>query len=69
MFYRHRLAERKLSIEIKYKTELSGHDLRGIRAFRETYGKPAPAVIVYAGAVCRKLDDFTLAMPWNAVSR
>lgn len=56
-------------VEIKCKTELTGHDLRGIRAFRETYGKPSPAVIVYAGAVCRKLDELTLALPWNATPR
>ncbi|MDR3221422.1 MAG: ATP-binding protein [Candidatus Accumulibacter sp.] len=56
-------------IGIKCKTELNGHDLRGIRAFRETYTIPSPAVIVYAGAVCRKLDDLTLAMPWNAISQ
>jgi predicted AAA+ superfamily ATPase len=56
-------------VEIKCKTELSGHDLRGIRAFRETCGRQSPGVIVHTGAVCRKLDDLTLAMPWNAVSR
>ena len=54
-------------VEIKCKTQLSGHDLRGIRAFRETYGTEVPGVIVYAGECCRKLDDITLAMPWNAV--
>ncbi len=54
-------------VEIKCKTQLSGHDLRGIRAFRETYGTESPGVIVYAGESCRKLDAVTLAMPWNAV--
>lgn len=53
-------------IEIKCQTQLSGHDLRGIRAFRETYGTQVPGVIVYAGDQCRKLDALTLAMPWNA---
>jgi predicted AAA+ superfamily ATPase len=56
-------------VEVKCKTELGGFDLRGIRAFRETYGVSAPAVIVYAGDVCRKLDENTLALPWNAVPR
>ena len=55
-------------VEIKCKTQLSGHDLRGIKAFRETYGTPSPGVIVYAGDTCRKLDAMTLAMPWNAVA-
>ena len=53
-------------IEIKCQTQLSGHDLRGIRAFRETYQTDAPGMIVYAGDQCRKLDERTLAMPWNA---
>ena len=53
-------------VEIKCKTQLSGHDLRGIRAFRETYGAEVPGLIIYAGDTCRKLDDITLAMPWNA---
>jgi len=53
-------------IEIKCKTQLSGHDMRGIRAFRETYGTEAPGAIIYAGDSCRKLDAVTLAMPWNA---
>jgi len=33
------------------------------RAFRATYQECAPAVIVYAGHECRKLDDWTLAIP------
>jgi predicted AAA+ superfamily ATPase len=56
----------KYPIEIKCKTQLTGHDLRGIRAFRETYGTKSPGVVVYAGDCCRKLDDVTLALPWNA---
>ena len=57
----------KYLVEAKCKTELNGHDLRGIRAFRETYSISAPGVIVYAGSVCRKLDELTLAIPWNAL--
>jgi predicted AAA+ superfamily ATPase len=53
-------------IEAKCQTQLSGHDLRGLRAFRETYGTQAPGVVIYAGDCCRKLDAVTLAMPWNA---
>lgn len=56
-------------VEIKCKTQLSGHDLRGMRAFRETYGAAVPGVVVYAGDTCRKLDATTLAMPWNAASK
>ncbi len=52
-------------IEIKCKTVLSGHDLRGLRAFRDTYGKQVRhAVIVYAGTeVMRVAPDIT-AVPW-----
>jgi predicted AAA+ superfamily ATPase len=56
-------------VEVKCKTELSGHDLRGIRAFRETCGTPVPAAVVYAGEVCRKLDEHTLLFPWNVLSK
>jgi predicted AAA+ superfamily ATPase len=54
-------------VEIKCKTELDENDLRGVRAFRETNAETAPAVIIYAGNVCRKLDAHTLALPWNTV--
>jgi len=50
-------------VECKCTTQLSRHDLRGIMAFRSTYQENAPAVVVYAGHECRKLDDWTLAMP------
>lgn len=53
-------------VEIKCKTQLSGHDIRGVRAFRQTYGVQVPGIVIYAGDACRKLDDLTLAMPWNA---
>jgi hypothetical protein len=29
----------------------------------------APTVIVYAGDVCRKLDENTLALLWNVIPR
>jgi len=55
-------------VEVKCKTEITGHDLRGIRAFRDTYETNAPAVVVYAGAVIQKWDERTLLLPWNAVA-
>lgn len=55
-------------IEVKCKDHLDPYDLRGIRAFRETYGeKVASGAIVYAGHETYNLDDQTLAIPWNAV--
>jgi predicted AAA+ superfamily ATPase len=57
----------RYAIEIKCKTELTGNDLRGLRAFRAYLGHDAPGLIVYAGQTCRKLDEHTLALPWNAM--
>ncbi len=56
-------------IEVKCRTTLSGHDARGIRAFRDTYGpeRVATGVIVYAGAVARAVNRHTVAVPWNAL--
>jgi uncharacterized protein len=56
-------------IEIKCKTTLSGHDVRSLRAFRATYpkSKDAPSLIIYAGRETYKLDEHTLALPWNAI--
>ena len=54
-------------IEIRCKTQLTRHDTRGIRAFRETYGgKVQPGVIVYAGKETYRLSDCAVAVPWNA---
>jgi uncharacterized protein len=55
-------------IEMKCKTNLTQHDTRGLRAFRETYGtKVAPAIIVYAGHECFQLNETTTAIPWHAL--
>ena len=56
-------------IEVKCKTHLNGHDTRGLRAFRETYGpeRVMPGLIVYAGEGCYRVNPHTTALPWNAV--
>jgi hypothetical protein len=56
-------------IEMKCKTTLTGHDTRGLRSFRETYGtrKVAPGIIVYAGRDCYRVDKYTVAVPWNSL--
>ena len=52
--------------EVKCKDALNAYDMRGIRAFRETYGKAAASgAIIYAGREPYKLDDATWAIPWN----
>jgi uncharacterized protein len=58
-------------LEIKCKRNLSGHDTRGIRAFRETYGEDrvAHGLVVYAGDRTYRLTDFATAIPWNARMR
>jgi predicted AAA+ superfamily ATPase len=54
-------------IEIKCKTHLSGSDLSGLKAFRATYPHQEimPGLIFYAGSEPYKLDEQTVALPWN----
>lgn len=54
-------------IEVKGKTRLNKHDLRGIRSFRETYKniKIGKAVVIYAGNEFYMVDEDTFAVPWN----
>jgi uncharacterized protein len=58
-------------IEVKCKSHLTKHDTRGLRAFRETYGgdRIMAGLIVYAGSECYRVDDQTIALPWNATLR
>ena len=55
-------------IEIKCKTNLTKRDTLGIRAFRQTYPglSIATGLIIYAGTVCRRVDNHAIALPWNA---
>ena len=54
--------------EAKCKDHLGAYELRGIKAFRETYGDIAgDGAIVYAGSEIYRLDAHTLAIPWNAL--
>ncbi len=58
---------RMYPIEIKCKSNLSGHDTRGLRAFRDTYPhkEVMTGLIVYPGTECYRIDRHTIAMPWN----
>jgi predicted AAA+ superfamily ATPase len=60
-------------IEIKASSNLTKHDARGLKAFRETYEsasqKVMPGIIVYAGQDCYWLDSNVLAVPWNIVMK
>ena len=55
-------------IEVKCSSNLSGHDLRGLRAFRETYGsRVSDALVVYAGRETYRPAPDTIAVPWFAL--
>jgi predicted AAA+ superfamily ATPase len=57
-------------VEVKCKTRLSGHDTRGIRAFRETYGdRVKRGIVLYAGYECIPLSDIAVAVPWTVTSK
>jgi uncharacterized protein len=55
-------------LEVKCKSHLTKHDTRGLRAFRETYPKARimTGLIIYAGRECYRVDENTVALPWNA---
>ena len=54
--------------EAKCSERLGAYDLRGIKAFRTTYGESVgEGGIIYAGREVYRLDERTLAIPWNAV--
>jgi predicted AAA+ superfamily ATPase len=56
-------------IEVKCRTVLTGHDLRGLRSFREAHGhlRVATGLLVYAGTEAVRMDGNTIALPWDAV--
>ncbi len=56
-------------IEIKCKSHLSGHDTRGLHAFRATYPRQdvRTGLIVYAGNECYRVNPNTIAVPWSGV--
>lgn len=57
-------------IEVKCKSNVGKGDLSGMKAFRQTYDglKVMPGLVIYAGTECYRLDDTTLALPWNFIS-
>lgn len=58
---------RLFPIEIKAKTKISGHDVRGIQAFMDTYkDKSAPGIIFYAGRESYKIKKNVWLIPWLA---
>ncbi|MCK4716833.1 MAG: ATP-binding protein [Candidatus Marinimicrobia bacterium] len=53
-------------VEVKASSRLCKHDTRGIRAFRDTYGREATSIgiIFYAGDTCYKISEDAIAVPW-----
>jgi len=53
-------------VEVKASSRLSKHDVRGIRAFRDTYGRETTGtgIIFYAGDTSYQLSDDAIAVPW-----
>jgi hypothetical protein len=62
---------RLFPIEVKCKSNITGNDARGLRAFRETYGKERvmQGLIIHAGRECYRVDEHAVALPWNAIAR
>ena len=54
-------------IEVKAATTISKNDIRGIKAFRETYPqlRIANGVVIYAGDECYRITENDIAVPWN----
>ncbi|MFA6242296.1 MAG: DUF4143 domain-containing protein, partial [Candidatus Hydrogenedentales bacterium] len=53
-------------IEIKCKSNLTGHDTSGIRAFADTYGdRVQPGLILYAGQEVYRVSECATAVPWQ----
>ncbi len=61
---------RLFPIEIKCKTAIAKRDLRGIKAFRETYYKNeiGEALVIYAGKESYKVEKDITVIPWNLLS-
>jgi predicted AAA+ superfamily ATPase len=58
---------RLFPVEFKASSHLSGYDARGIQAFRQTYERSAPGVVVYGGREPFRVAEQVVAVPWNAV--
>lgn len=57
-----------IPIEIKCKTTLLTKDLRGLKAFRDTYSphrRIGKGFVIYAGDRCFALNEDTIALPWD----
>ena len=59
------LDRRLFPAKVKASSRLSGHALRGLRAFRATYGeRVAAGLVIYAGREVYWPSRDVLAVPW-----
>ncbi len=54
-------------VEFKASSRLTGHDTRGIQAFRATYKQAVPGVIIYGGDEAYRISEHAVAIPWKAI--
>jgi predicted AAA+ superfamily ATPase len=54
-------------IEIKSTTTIKAQDVRGIKAFKETYPhlNIMTGVVIYAGKECYRIEEDIVAVPWD----
>jgi predicted AAA+ superfamily ATPase len=54
-------------IEIKSATTIKAQDVRGIKAFKETYPhlNIMTGVVIYAGKECYRIEEDIVAVPWD----
>jgi predicted AAA+ superfamily ATPase len=59
---------RLFPVEIKAKTNLTGYDAAGIKAFHNTYPSSAETgIIIYAGSELYQVKENIWALPWDAI--
>lgn len=56
-------------IEVKVSSQVGPADVRGMKALRQAYQhkRIAPGIVIYTGIKCYRIDDDTIALPWNAI--
>ncbi len=55
-------------IEIKLKTKIDAQDLKSLKAFMNMYKQASVGIVVYAGSLCRYVQDNIIVVPWNGVA-
>jgi len=56
------------AIEVKATRKISSQDLRGLKSFKDFYGKKAEAIIIYLGAETLEIDGVKVLPLAQAIS-